>query len=121
MPQQTKQMMQPKATIKALNASWYKVKASSSKNAEVWLYDEIGGWGITARAFANEIKALGDIKHIDLRIHSPGGDVFEGMAIYNLLKNHPATIHVHIDGLAASMGSVIAMAEIGRASCRERV
>lgn len=110
MPQQTQQMMQPKATIKALNASWYKVKASSSKNAEVWLYDEIGGWGITARAFANEIKALGDIKHIDLRIHSPGGDVFEGMAIYNLLKNHPATIHVHIDGLAASMGSVIAMA-----------
>lgn len=103
-------LMNPKATLKPLNNSWYSIKAKAENKAEVWLYDEIGYWGITAKQFANDIKALKNITHIDLRIHSPGGDVFEGTAIYNLLANHPATIHAHIDGLAASMASVIAMA-----------
>ncbi|EPA7601349.1 head maturation protease, ClpP-related, partial [Escherichia coli] len=44
-----------------------------------------------------------------LRIHSPGGDIFEGLAIYNALKNHPAKKIVHIEGMAASMASFIAM------------
>lgn len=100
---------QKSASKKIPKNSWYSMQAKAGK-AEVYLYDEIGGWGITAKEFAKEIKGLGDIKHIDLHIHSPGGDVFEGMAIYNLLKNHPAKITVHVDGLAASMGSVIAMA-----------
>lgn len=104
-------LMNPKAAaVQALSQSWYSINAKANSTAEVWLYDEIGGWGVTARQFAQDIKALGDIKHIDVRIHSPGGDVFEGMAIYNLLKNHPAVVHAHIDGLAASMASVIAMA-----------
>lgn len=98
------------SAVQALNQSWYSIQAKANNQAEVWLYDEIGGWGVTARQFAQDIKELGDIKHIDVRIHSPGGDVFEGMAIYNLLKNHPAVVHAHIDGLAASMASVIAMA-----------
>lgn len=111
MPKTKEGLTSPKAkALTALNDSWYRVKASSTASAEIWLYDEIGGWGISAREFADDIKALGEVKHIDLRIHSPGGDVFEGMAIYNLLKNHPAKITVHIDGLAASIGSVIAMA-----------
>lgn len=103
-------LMNPKAALKPLNNSWYRIEAKTENTAEVWLYDEIGYWGITAKQFANDIKALKNITHIDLRIHSPGGDVFEGTAIYNLLANHPATIHAHIDGLAASMASVIAMA-----------
>lgn len=104
-------LMNPKAAaVQALSASWYSIKAKAAGSAEIWLYDEIGRWGISAKQFAQELKALGDIKHIDLRIHSPGGDVFEGLAIYNLLKNHPAKVTTHIDGLAASMGSVIAMA-----------
>lgn len=98
------------AAVQALSASWYSIQAKANNSAEIWLYDEIGRWGISAKQFAQELKALGDIKHIDLRIHSPGGDVFEGLAIYNLLKNHPAKVTTHIDGLAASMGSVIAMA-----------
>lgn len=111
MQRKTSGLLSPMAAaVKALNSSWYSIKAKSAGTAEIWLYDEIGRWGITARSFAGELKALGDIKHIDLRIHSPGGDVFEGMAIFNLLKSHPAKITVHIDGLAASMGSVIAMA-----------
>lgn len=103
-------LMSPKAAVQALSQSWYSITAKANNQAEVWLYDEIGGWGISARQFAQDIRSLGDIKHIDVRIHSPGGDVFEGMAIYNLLKNHPAVVHAHIDGLAASMASVIAMA-----------
>lgn len=74
------------------------------------IYDEIGGWGITAKQFARDLKDLGKITQLTARIHSPGGDVFEGMAIYNILKNYPAHKVAHIDGLAASMASVIAMA-----------
>ncbi|MGL6297492.1 MAG: ClpP-like prohead protease/major capsid protein fusion protein, partial [Plesiomonas sp.] len=96
--------------VSAIANSWYSIKASAGNTAEIWIYDEIGGWGISARRFAQELTEKGDIKNITLRIHSPGGDVFEGMAIYNLLANHPATITVYIDGLAASMASVIAMA-----------
>lgn len=90
--------------------SWYSIKALAPRAVEILLYDEIGAWGITAQAFAKDLKAAGDVKAITLRIHSPGGDVFDGQAIYNLLKNHPARIEVFIDGLAASMASIVAMA-----------
>jgi ATP-dependent protease ClpP protease subunit len=90
--------------------SWYSIKGLSKGTAEILLYDEIGMWGITAQQFARDLKAQGDLGLIKLHIHSPGGDVFEGTAIYNLLKNHPARVEVFIDGLAASMASVIAMA-----------
>lgn len=107
---QNEPLMSPKAALQPLSNSWYSIQAKGENKAEVWLYDEIGYWGITAKQFANDIKALKNVTHIDLRIHSPGGDVFEGTAIYNLLASHPATVHAHIDGLAASMASVIAMA-----------
>ncbi|MBO2673669.1 ATP-dependent Clp protease proteolytic subunit [Shewanella algae] len=90
--------------------SWYSLKASANGEAELMIYDEIGGWGITAKQFARDLKDLGKITQLIARIHSPGGDVFEGMAIYNILKNYPAHKVAHIDGLAASMASVIAMA-----------
>jgi ATP-dependent protease ClpP protease subunit len=89
--------------------SWYSLKAQNG-NAELMIYDEIGGWGISARQFASDLQALGKIGTLTARIHSPGGDVFEGMAIYNMIKGHPAHKICHIDGLAASMASVIAMA-----------
>ena len=90
--------------------SWFSIKAKAAGAAEIKIYDEIGMWGITARQFSDELAALGQVKQISLVIHSPGGDVFDGIAIYNLLKKHPANLTVHIDGLAASMASVIAMA-----------
>lgn len=90
--------------------SWYSINALSRGQVEILLYDEIGAWGITAQRFAQDLKSVGDVSLINLRIHSPGGDVFEGNAIYNLLKSHPARVDVYIDGLAASMASVIAMA-----------
>ena len=90
---------------------WYTIKAASDgTSANISIYEEIGGWGITAQQFSEDLKALGDISHISLHIHSPGGDVFDGIAIYNLLNKHPAKVTVQIDGLAASMASVIAMA-----------
>ncbi|EAA5012886.1 peptidase [Shigella sonnei] len=90
---------------------WYTIKAADVRGAaDIFIYEEIGGFGVTAKQFAEDLKALGDVSHINLRIHSPGGDVFEGIAIYNLLRNHPADITVYIDGVAASMASVVAMA-----------
>lgn len=87
-------------------------KARGSRG-EVWLYDQIGasfwGDGITAKAFQKELSALGKVSTINLHINSPGGDVFDGFAIYNQLKQHPASIEVDIDGVAASIASIIAM------------
>ncbi|WP_442958761.1 MULTISPECIES: ClpP-like prohead protease/major capsid protein fusion protein [unclassified Providencia] len=98
-----------KPLMSAPEKSWFQIKATSETSADIYIYDEIGMWGISARRFTEDLISLGNINHINLHIHSPGGEVFEGIAIYNQLKNHNATITVHIDGLAASMASVIAM------------
>ncbi|MEX9784919.1 ClpP-like prohead protease/major capsid protein fusion protein [Providencia manganoxydans] len=98
-----------KPLASAPDKSWFQMKATSETSADIYIYDEIGGWGISARRFTEDLISLGNINHINLHIHSPGGEVFEGIAIYNQLKNHNATITVYIDGLAASMASVIAM------------
>lgn len=88
-------------------------KAAGSRG-EIWLYDQIGesfwGDGISAKTFQKELSALGRVTTLNVRINSPGGDVFDGLAIYNQLKTHPARVVVDVDGLAASIASVIAMA-----------
>jgi len=89
--------------------SWYEIRNATAETAEVLLYDEIGGWGITASDFAKELQGV-KAKIINLRINSPGGDVFDGVAIYNALKNHPAAVHAVVDGLAASSASFISQA-----------
>lgn len=81
----------------------------SSALAKVFLYDEIGGWGIWPMDLQAKLERI-TAPAIELHIHSPGGDAFDGIAMYNLLKDHPADIHVIVDGLAASAASVIAMA-----------
>jgi len=92
---------------------WYTITAKADK-AEIWIYEMIGedfwtGGGVTANSFRKE---LADIKasQIDLHINSPGGVVFDGVTIYNLIKQHPANVTTYIDGLAASIASVIALA-----------
>jgi ATP-dependent Clp endopeptidase proteolytic subunit ClpP len=81
--------------------------------SEIWLYDEIGkdwfGEGVTAKDFIAELNAIKSPK-IDLHINSPGGQVFEGAAIYNAIKRHGATVTAYVDGIAASIASVIALA-----------
>lgn len=94
----------------------WEIKNQSGNEAEILLYDQIASfhdedWGYTnARALVKEIKALGNIKNITLRINSVGGDVFQAQTMYNYLKSHPANITVRIDGLAASAASLVAMA-----------
>lgn len=91
-----------------------KVMARGNAAAEVEIYAPIGenwlGDGMTAKRFRADLKAMGDVTDITVRINSPGGEVFDGFAIYNALKEHPATVTVYIDGLAASIASAIAMA-----------
>lgn len=99
----------PKMSGPVNQKSWFRMQAKEDQTADIYIYDEIGGWGISARRFTEDLISLGNLSHIDLHIHSPGGEVFDGIAIYNQLKNHSATITVFIDGLAASMASVIAM------------
>lgn len=87
---------------------------SAGKRGEIYLYESIGeGWygGITAKDFAAMVKDLGTVSALDIYINSPGGSVFDGIAIYNQIKRHPANEKVvHVDGIAASIASIIAMA-----------
>lgn len=85
---------------------WYRIEAKDD-DVEVWIYDEIGFWGTTGAEFAQALPR--DAKTITLRLNSPGGSVFDGVAIYNALVAHPASVHVKVDGVAASIASVIAM------------
>jgi len=86
--------------------TWFTARASDGV-AELTIYDEIGAYGVPAKAFIEEMKALGGVSELTLRINSPGGSVFDGIAIYNALKRHRAKITVTVDGLAASIASVI--------------
>lgn len=82
-----------------------------AEEADVYIYGDIGGWwgGVSAEEFAKEIAAL-DVQTLNVRLNSPGGLVFDGVAIYNALARHSANVVVHIEGIAASIASVIAMA-----------
>jgi ATP-dependent Clp protease, protease subunit len=90
------------------------MKNKGNKTGEIWLYGTIGesfwGDGVSANQFRKDLAALGDVSSIDLRINSDGGVVTEARAMYNLLVQHKATINVHIDGIAASAASFLAMA-----------
>lgn len=78
-------------------------------SATIYVYDEISMWGITADDFVRQVAAL-DVDTIDLRLNSPGGLVFDGIAIHNTLVEHRAEVNVVVDGVAASIASIIAMA-----------
>lgn len=93
---------------------FWEFKAAANQGA-LFLYGEISdvswlGDEITPAQFQKDLAALGKIDTLDVYINSPGGDVFAGITIYNILKRHSATVNVHIDGIAASSASIIAMA-----------
>lgn len=88
----------------------YKIEnKATSDEATVYLYDEISWFGVDAGQF---VKDLNDVtaKTLHIRFNSPGGSVFDGTAIYNAIKQHKSKTVTHIDGLAASISSVIALA-----------
>jgi len=89
------------------------IKAAESDNT-ISIFDVIGqdywtGEGVTAKRIAGALRAIGD-KDVTVLVNSPGGDMFEGLAIYNLLREHKGEVTVKVLGLAASAASVIAMA-----------
>jgi ATP-dependent Clp protease protease subunit len=98
------------------NKYWeIKMSAGSGNTADIFIYGDIVSyqWDETdtsASSFKQDLDALGDVSTINLHINSPGGSVFEGIAIHNMLKRHQAKINVYVDALAASIASVIAMA-----------
>jgi len=99
----------------ATHKFWDFVAAAENKPAELILYGDISSyswWGdeITPLQFNNDLRALGDVTEIVVRINSGGGDVFAANAIYTRLKDHAAKITVKIDGWAASAATIIAMA-----------
>ncbi len=91
----------------------YEFRCESSE-AELWIYDVIGqdwfGDGVTATQIKDDLKKAGNVKSIVVHLNSPGGDVFDGVTIYNLLSANKARVTVEVEGLAASAASVIAMA-----------
>ena len=90
------------------------VRAASETDNTISIYDVIGedmwtGGGFTSKRAAAALRAIGN-QDVVVNINSPGGDFFEGTAIYSLLRDHPAKVTVRVMGLAASAASVIAMA-----------
>lgn len=99
----------PIARMRQGEVDWFKFNKTSVDVTDVYIYDEIGWFGITAQQFADELKQV-SAKTLNVFINSPGGDVFDGLAILNALRRHDATVNVTIDGIAASAAAFIAMA-----------
>ena len=106
----------PRAFLSALKSvpCRYRATAKSGGRGEIDLFGVIGpdwfGEGITSKMVKDSLKAMGSVSAIDVNVNSPGGDVFEGRGIFNLLKEHSAKVNVHVIAEAASAASLIAMA-----------
>ncbi|MFH9248229.1 head maturation protease, ClpP-related [Streptomyces lydicus] len=100
----------PVAQLRQGRTDWYRIKNFGGGAAALYIYDEIGYWGVTASDLVEELSELTGVTAIDVHINSPGGEVFDGLAIMNSLRAHPATVTTYVDGMAASIASVIAMA-----------
>ncbi len=90
---------------------WYKIEnaAADADEATIYIYDEIGYWGVTASDFAADLRDI-TASRLNVRINSPGGECYDGIAIYNTIVEHDAYVRVQVDALAASAASFIAMA-----------
>jgi len=98
-----------------VNKKFWEIKNSADNTGEVFIYGDIVSWkwddtDVTAADFKKDLDALGDIKTLNVYINSYGGSVFQGQAIYSILQRHSAEKHVYVDGIAASIASLIAMA-----------
>jgi ATP-dependent Clp endopeptidase proteolytic subunit ClpP len=89
--------------------SWFTVKNSMPNIIDVEIHDEIGMWGVSAKEFISSISDK-SISTINLSINSPGGSLFDGLAMYHALKEHPATVNSKVLAIAGSAASIILMA-----------
>ncbi|HJV96245.1 MAG TPA: head maturation protease, ClpP-related, partial [Albitalea sp.] len=101
--------------MKARQRKWYDLKAARNAAgktvAELRIYDDIGFWGTTAKAFVNELDAVAkDADEVLVAVNSGGGDVFDGFAIYNALRRYSGKVTARVDGIAASAASLVVMA-----------
>lgn len=109
MPPPVSRRTAPTARINSAG-NWYRIENSASSGVTgVYIYDEIGFWGVSASDFMDALRQI-NTGVIELHLNSPGGDVFDGIAIYNCLRAHKARVDVVVDSLAASAASVIAQA-----------
>lgn len=100
----------PENHTRVAGRSWYRIENAAGQGpAEIYIYDMIGGWGVTAEDFAAELRAI-SADRIDLRINCEGGEVFDGVAIFEAIARHPATVTAYVDGIAASAASFIMQA-----------
>lgn len=90
--------------------NWYLIENRADGVLDISLHDEIGMWGVSASDFIADLRGQSGIKSINLSIHSPGGSVLDGLAIYNSLASHPAKVYGHVEGIAASAASFVLMA-----------
>ena len=88
---------------------WFEMRAGAQQAAEIAIYDDIGAYGVSSRDFIAELRTL-SAPVIHLSINSPGGSVFDALAMYNALRQHSADILVDVLGVAASAASMVAMA-----------
>jgi ATP-dependent protease ClpP protease subunit len=92
-----------------MKKSWYSIQARADQPAEVSVHAEIGMWGIDAATFLRDLKQI-QSSTINLSINSPGGSVFDALAMLNGLRASGKEIRVSVLGIAASAASVLAMA-----------
>ena len=98
-----------------MDKKFYSFEKKSETAADLYIYGDITShkWDesdTSAWGFKQELEELGEISELNVHINSYGGETFQGLAIYNLLKQHKAQINVYVDGIAASSASIIAMA-----------
>ncbi len=90
--------------------SWYALSSKPAlKQTEITIFDEIGMFGVSAKQFISDLQAVPADHSILLKIHSPGGEVFDGNAIFTALQRR-GNVEVQIEGIAASMATVISLA-----------
>jgi ATP-dependent protease ClpP protease subunit len=103
-------LRRPLARVKqGQDDQWYRLQNKAGERPALYIYDEIGYFGQTAKGLADDLREL-DTDELDVHLNSPGGDIFDGLAIYQALKDHKAKVTIRVDGLAASIASVIMMA-----------
>jgi len=90
--------------------SWYKIENKAGEaEASIYVYEMIGDWGVTAQDFVNDLRSV-KASAIALHVNCEGGEVFDGLAMYESLVQHPATITGYVDGIAASAASFLVQA-----------